>query len=134
MEILNGCEELAAELAEMAKKTADKGVQKAVLEAGADVLVKAAVGNVNNRTGNLRRNIGSEYLPDSAEMRIGYTKDGFYGRFLEFGYRAVGRARRRGRAGGFGRFVRRPIVIPAWEDNAGAVLSAMLAEYEKNLG
>jgi len=136
MQTLDGFNELAEELAAVAKKATSKETQKKALTAGAEIIVKSAQGNVNNQTGHLRKNIGSEYVENggNGEMRIGFTKDGFYGRFLEFGFNAVGRKKRRGRGKGEGRFVKKPMIQPAWESDQESVLNAMLTEYEKEMG
>lgn len=83
-DLTKGFDELSKELAELSK-SADPARRKDALEDGAEIIVARARSLAPVRTGLLKRegivkgNITGDFVD------VGWTDDGFYGRFLEYG-------------------------------------------------
>ena len=79
-----GFDELSKELADISKNVSEP-VRKEALDKGGEIIVRRARSLVPVRTGLLKREgvVKGDNNGDSIE--IGWTKDGFYGRFLEYG-------------------------------------------------
>lgn len=81
---LNGMEELASQLEELAKKTDAEACREA-LDAGARIVTEAVRNRAPVRTGKLQDKGITYEVKDETVAEIGWTKDGFYGRFHEYG-------------------------------------------------
>lgn len=83
-ETYDGFAQMAKDL-ERAARAVDEPTRKEALKAGADIIVEGARHIIapHRREGILEENIVSQYKDE--EQLIGWSADGFYGRFLENG-------------------------------------------------
>lgn len=84
MESNNGFAELQEELQDIAKG-ADDPSRKQALDEGAEIIMTRARTLAPVRTGLLKREGITKGNNNGESVEIGWTKDGFYGRFLEYG-------------------------------------------------
>ena len=105
-----GFDELREELADIAKNI-DPQKRREALEDGADIIIDRAVSLAPERTGLLKREGIAKGNLTNDFIDVGWTKDGFYGRFLEYGTRKM---------------APRPHVRPAWEQTKTRVIDTML--------
>lgn len=147
-EVIDGFLELSEVLEKISEIALDEDVRQRALEAGAKPIVDRArrIMDSHKRTGTLDRNIGSEYNAVTSTQDIGWGQDGFYGRFLEQGFKPVsGRRITRGSATKAGRtvklvsktqtgkFVQVSHIKPAYEAEKQTVGNAMIAVYKKEM-
>ena len=110
-DMTRGFDELAKELEEIAKH-ADESHRRQALDDGAEIIVDRAREIVPVDTGLLSRSgiVKGNNTGDAIE--VGWTKDGFYGRFLE---------------NGTTKMAPRPHISPAYEQTKTQVNEKMLA-------
>lgn len=146
-DIENGLAEFAEELKQLSDKITDDNVRRKALEAGAKPIVDRAkrIINSHRRTGRLEQSIAHAYNENGKEQEIGWggedntTKSttGFYGRFLEKGYKPVTGKRKGGKLIGkkpSGKFIRIEHIKPAYEAEKETVSNAMLEVYKQEIG
>jgi len=140
---VKGLRELNEKLKRLGKDIERQAMRKGVRAAGRVILQQAKTNarRFKRQTGTLEKSIGMtvrKRRDGRISAIVGLDKTGFYGRFLEQGFHAVGRAKRRGASGrrgrgaardrGAGRRVAgRPFLGPALEQKA----EAALAEFER---
>ena len=105
-----GFDELSQELADIAKH-ADAPTRKEALEKGAEIIVRRARSLVPVDTGLLKRSGVVKGENNGTSIQIGWTKSGFYGRFLERGT---------------SKMAPRPHIWPAYEQTKNEVMDTML--------
>ena len=110
--LTKGLEELRQELADIAKST-DLNTRKQALEEGADIVVERARSIAPQRTGLLKREGIDKGDNTGDKIDVGWTKDGFYGRFLEYGT---------------SKMAAQPHIRPAYEQTQTKVIDTMLRE------
>lgn len=109
-DLTKGFSELAQELSEIAK-TATGPEKKKALEKGAEIVVDRARSLAPVDTGLLKREGIDKGDNTGDSIEIGWTNDGFYGRFLEHGTSKMSP---------------RPHLSPAWEQTQTQVDETML--------
>lgn len=113
-DLTRGFDELAKELEEIAKHT-DESHRRQALEDGAEIVIDRARTLVNyskRRKGILQKTGIVKGDNTGDKIDIGWTKDGFYGRFLE---------------NGTSKMAPRPHISPAYEQTKTQVNEKMLA-------
>lgn len=108
-DLTKGFQELSEELAEISKSTTES-VRREALDDGAEIIVARARQLAPRDTGLLKSEGIVKGDNDGDSIKVGWTKDGFYGRFLE---------------NGTSKMAPRPHLRPAWEQEKTAVLDAM---------
>ena len=83
-DLTKGFQEFSEELTELAKSTSEP-YRKEALDAGGEIIVERARQLVPVDTGLLQREGIVKGDNDGNSIQVGWTKDGFYGRFLENG-------------------------------------------------
>jgi len=137
----NGFEELAGDLDRLAERITDPRVKRKVLSAGADVIVNRArtAPRPTRRTGTLVQNISHEYDEKTEKQRVGWLKDGFYGRFHEDGWRPLrGKRGKRSthqwrKVAQRGRTVQNPHIRPAYAAERDNIGRRMIEAYQQEL-
>lgn len=84
---IEGSEEIARKLAELSDTMAG-GELAVATRLGAEVVAEEAANRVPRKSGNLARSMSTQVTKATrtrATVLAGPTKDGYYGRFLEFG-------------------------------------------------
>ena len=109
-DLTKGFDELAQELSEIAKAATGPAKQQA-LDKGGDIVVQRARALAPVRTGLLKREGIVKGDNTGDKIDIGWSKDGFYGRFLE---------------NGTSKMAPRPHISPAWEQTTTQVTRTML--------
>lgn len=109
-DLTKGFDELAQELSEIAKAATGPAKQQA-LGKGGDIIVQRARAIVPVDTGLLKREGIVKGDNTGDKIDIGWTNDGFYGRFLEHGT---------------SKMAPRPHISPAWEQSKTQVTETML--------
>ncbi|MCL2197312.1 MAG: HK97 gp10 family phage protein [Defluviitaleaceae bacterium] len=144
---MDGFEATAKDIEQLASRATDETIIRKALKNGANPIVDRAKRNatqvMRRRTGRLVNSTRDEYNPKEKTQVIGWSGEGFYGRFHEYGYRPrPGIRLRRGdtltwknsRKNPQGRTVQNPHLRPAYEaekDNAGRNIVQTL---QKELG
>lgn len=114
-DLTRGFTELAEELEDIVKNT-DEAHRKKALDAGAEPIVEKARQIVNysaRRKGLLKKSGITKGDNTGDKIDIGWTNDGFYGRFVEYGTRKMSP---------------RPHLRPAWEQRQDEALNRMKSE------
>lgn len=111
-DLTKGFDELAQELSQIAK-AATGPAKKEALEDGAEIVVARARALAPVDTGLLKREGIVKGDNTGDKIDIGWTKDGFYGRFLEHGT---------------SKMAPRPHISPAWEQSKTQVTETMLTK------
>lgn len=111
-DLTKGFDELAQELSQIAK-AATGPAKKEALEDGAEIVVDRARALAPVDTGLLKREGIVKGDNTGDKIDIGWTKDGFYGRFLEHGT---------------SKMAPRPHINPAWEQTKTQVINTMLTD------
>lgn len=111
-DLTKGFDELAQELSQIAK-AATGPAKKEALEDGAEIVVDRARALAPVDTGLLKREGIVKGDNTGDKIDIGWTKDGFYGRFLEHGT---------------SKMAPRPHISPAWEQTKTQVINTMLTD------
>lgn len=111
-DLTKGFDELAQELSQIAKAATGPAKREA-LEDGAEIVVDRARALAPVDTGLLKREGIVKGDNTGDKIDIGWTKDGFYGRFLEHGT---------------SKMAPRPHINPAWEQTKTQVINTMLTD------
>lgn len=111
-DLTKGFDELAQELSQIAK-AATGPAKKEALEDGAEIVVDRARVLAPVDTGLLKREGIVKGDNTGDKIDIGWTKAGFYGRFLEHGT---------------SKMAPRPHINPAWEQTKTQVINTMLTD------
>ena len=111
-DLTKGFDELAQELSQIAK-AATGSAKKEALEDGAEIVVDRARTRAPVDTGLLKREGIVKGDNTGDKIDIGWTKAGFYGRFLEHGT---------------SKMAPRPHISPAWEQTKTQVINTMLTK------
>lgn len=114
-DLTKGFDELAQELSQIAK-AATGPAKKEALEDGAEIVVDRArtLVNYSKRRKGLLQKTGIVKGDNTGDkIDIGWTKDGFYGRFLEYGT---------------SKMAPRPHINPAYEQTKTQVINTMLTK------
>ena len=111
-DLTKGFDELAQELSQIAKAATGPAKREA-LEDGAKIIVDRARALAPVDTGLLKREGIVKGDNTGDKIDIGWTKDGFYGRFLEHGT---------------SKMAPRPHISPAWEQTKTQVINTMLTK------
>lgn len=109
-DLTKGFDELREELADIAKNVTGPA-KKDALEEGAKIIVNRARSLVPARTGLLKREGVTQGNNTGDAIEVGWTGDGFYGRFLEYGT---------------SKMAPRPHIRPAYEQSKNQVAEIML--------
>jgi HK97 gp10 family phage protein len=114
---LEGMTELVRQLERLGAKA--EQVKKDALQAGAEIIQKAASEKAPKDTGKLAKNIVISDINEDGTVDIGPDPDRFYGRFLEFGT---------------SKMAARPFLQPAFEENKDQVQQKMAQVIRRGLG
>lgn len=111
---IEGLTELHAALSKLPEKV-ERKVLRSMVQAGGQVVVKAARQNVPVDSGELKKGIvrrskKGKKVAGQVEVSVGPSTDVFYGRFLEFGTAHI---------------AARPFLRPAFDDNYQAIIDAI---------
>lgn len=140
-----GMEEIREALNMLPREVAGEPLREVALT-GAEVIRAEAESNAgkHRRTGNLAKNIAKEIAQESigsrVVVRIGPTRDAWYGRLLEFGHRIVrvtGRYRKGGRvyrvSKELGQVPPHPWLRPAFDAKRREAQQVMEKEFRRRL-
>ena len=116
MQSNNGFAELQTELQDIAKGVSDTS-RKEALEEGAEIITARARTLAPVRTGLIKREGITKGNNNGESIEVGWTKDGFYGRFLEYGTRKM---------------APRSHIRPAYEQTQSQVMNVMLKKMKLN--
>ncbi len=138
-DIENGFSDFAEELANISGKITDDSIRRKALEAGAKPVVERAKRIISNhkRTGRLENSISAEYNESTQTQDIGWSKEGFYGRFYEKGYKPVKGKRKGGKLinkAPSGKFIKAEHIKPAYEAEKDNIANAMIEVYKQEIG
>lgn len=109
-DLTKGFDELQQELTDIAKNVTGPA-KKDALEEGAKIIVNRARALVPAHTGLLKRKGVTQGNNTGDAIDVGWTKDGFYGRYLEYGTSKMSP---------------RPHIRPAYEQSKNQVIEIML--------
>ena len=131
---LIGFKELAIELKTFPDKLKKKALGK-VVRAGANVILKDARRRAPKRLGKLRKGIKVQRKRRQPRNiirdAIGFTKDAWYGRLVEYGHNIVSSS---GEKKVIGHVSAQPFLRPAFDNNINASLDAMHKKLEQEIG
>lgn len=118
--LMLGFDEFEKDIESIIKQVNGPEVMHEMLEAMAEPIIKEAKNILRKSTDGdqkLENEIVSEWDPSRpTELLIGWTNDGFYGRFLEDGYHHIGSLK----------FIKRPHIRPAYNSKIGEGVRAAL--------